>query len=70
MSGTLTSDARHARRPRVKIKKKCCKYRPRCKKCPVVCKRLENAGKARRESKRTYVLVDVTKQDLRAARAR
>ncbi len=54
----------------VKVKKKCCKDRPRCKKCPVTCKRLEKAGKAERLTKRTYVLVDVTKQDLRAARAR
>jgi len=54
----------------VKVKKKCCKDRPRCKKCPVTCKRLEKAGKAERLTKRTYVLVDVTKQDLKAARAR
>jgi hypothetical protein len=55
---------------RVKAKKKCCKSRPRCKKCPVTCKRLAKAGKARREGKRIYVLLDVTKQDYRAARAR
>ncbi len=55
---------------RVKTKKKCCKDRPRCKKCPVTCKRLELAGKATREGKRTWVLVDVTKQDYKAARAR
>ena len=55
---------------RVKAKKKCCKDRPRCKKCPVTCKRLEKAGKAKRESKRIYVLLDVTKQDYKAARAR
>jgi aldehyde:ferredoxin oxidoreductase len=55
---------------RVKAKKKCCKSRPRCKRCPVTCKRLVKAGKARRESKRIYVLLDVTKQDYRAARAR
>ena len=54
----------------VKVKKQCCKDRPRCKKCPVTCKRLERAGKAERLTKRTYVLVDVTKQDLRVARAR
>jgi hypothetical protein len=55
---------------RVKVKKKCCKDRPRCKKCPVTCKRLEKMGKASRESKRVYVLLDVTKQDYRSARAR
>jgi hypothetical protein len=61
--------AKHKRR-RVKAKKRCCKSRPRCKKCPVVCRRLEKAGKAERESKRRWILVDVTKKDLRAARAR
>jgi hypothetical protein len=54
----------------VKVKKSCCKSRPRCKKCPVTCKRLLKAGKAKRVSKRRYVLVDVSKQDLKAARAR
>jgi hypothetical protein len=54
----------------VKAKKGCCKSRPRCKRCPVVCKRLVKAGKAERVSKRRYVLVDVTKRDLKAARAR
>jgi hypothetical protein len=33
-------------------------------------KRLEKMGKAERLTKRRYVLVDVTKQDLKAARAR
>lgn len=54
----------------VKVKKKCCKDKPRCKKCPVTCKRLSVMGKAERLDKRNYVLVDVTKADLRAARAR
>ena len=55
---------------RVKAKKKCCKSRPRCKRCPVTCKRLAKAGKAERQSKRIYVLLDVTKQDYKAARRR
>jgi hypothetical protein len=55
---------------RVKTKKKCCKDGPRCKRCPVTCKRLEKMGKATRESKRIYVLLDVTKRDYAAARAR
>jgi hypothetical protein len=55
---------------RVKVKKTCCKSRPRCKKCPVVGKRLEKQGLATREGKRTYVLVDVSKQAMKAARAR
>jgi len=55
---------------RVKAKKRCCKSGPRCKRCPVVCKRLERAGVAVRESKRVWVLVDVTKPAMKAARAR
>ncbi len=55
---------------RVKTKKKCCKSGPRCKRCPVVCKRLEREGMAVRESKRVWTLVDVTKPALKAARAR
>ena len=55
---------------RVKTKKKCCKSGPRCKRCPVVCKRLEREGMAVRESKRVWTLVDVSKPALKAARAR
>ncbi len=55
---------------RVKAKKKCCKSRPRCKRCAVTCRRLEKAGRATQVSKRRYVLVDVTKQEMKAARAR
>ena len=54
----------------VKAKKRCCKSGPRCKRCPVVCKRLEKRGMAVREGKRAWVLVDVTKPALKAARAR
>ena len=54
----------------VKAKKSCCKSRPRCKRCPVVCKRLVKSGHAERLSKRRYVLVNVSKHDLKAARAR
>jgi hypothetical protein len=55
---------------RVKAKKRCCKSGPRCKRCPVVCKRLERQGMAKRVEKRTWVLVDVTKPAMKAARAR
>ena len=56
---------------RVKTKKKCCKDGPRCKKCPVVFKRLEKAGYAKRLSKRAYVLeLKPPKKALKAARAR
>jgi aldehyde:ferredoxin oxidoreductase len=53
----------------VKTKKRCCKSRPRCKRCPVVCKRLTNQGLAERVSDRHFVLsVDLRKKQLKAAR--
>jgi hypothetical protein len=55
---------------RVKVKKKCCKDKPRCKRCPVVLKRLEKAGYAERMSKTEYVVVDIPKKALALARAR
>ncbi len=55
----------------VKTKKKCCKSGPRCKKCPAALKKLERSGLATRVSKRSYMVsLDVTKKDLKAARAR
>ena len=56
---------------RVKPKKRCCKSSPRCKKCPVVCKRLSKQGLALKHPK-GYYLVDLSvgKKTLRAARAR
>ena len=55
----------------VKTKKRCCKSRPRCKKCPVVCKRLADQGLAVRESKRHYLVeLNIGKKTLKAARAR
>jgi len=54
----------------VKAKTKCCKDDPRCKRCPVVLKRLAKEGLASREGD-TYVLAkDVPKKRLKAARAR
>jgi hypothetical protein len=71
MNATVAGVAKKAKAPkRVKAKKQCCRSRPRCKKCPVTCKRLEKMGKATRDGKRAWVLVDVSKQDLKAARAR
>jgi hypothetical protein len=43
----------------VKLKKKCCKSGPRCKRCPVVWKRLAKQG-----------IEDPTKKQLKQARAR
>ncbi|GAB3265557.1 hypothetical protein [Kineosporia babensis] len=37
-----------------KAKKKCCKDKPRCKSCPVVLKRLSDAGFATRIDLMTY----------------
>ena len=55
----------------VKPKKRCCKSRPRCKKCPVACKRLANAGLATKRDDGRYVLaVGIRKKALKAARAR
>jgi hypothetical protein len=55
----------------VKTKKRCCKSRPRCKKCPVTCKRLETAGHAVRQDRRYYLVeLDIGKKTLKAARAR
>jgi hypothetical protein len=53
----------------VKCKRKCCKSRPRCKRCPVVWKRLSKRGYAERESKLRYVVIDVVpKRALKSAR--
>jgi hypothetical protein len=55
----------------VRTKKKCCKSKQRCKRCAVVCKRLEKQGLAERVSKRRFVMLPVlTKADLKAARRR
>jgi hypothetical protein len=54
----------------VKPKKRCCKSRPRCKRCPVVCKRLQHAGLAHKRGDGRYVLsVELRKKQLKAARA-
>jgi hypothetical protein len=54
----------------VKPKKRCCKSRPRCKRCPVVCKRLQHAGLAEKRADGRYVLsVELRKKQLKAARA-
>jgi hypothetical protein len=53
----------------VKPKKRCCKSHPRCKKCPVVCKRLVNAGLAERGPNGSFVIhTKVPKKALKAAR--
>jgi hypothetical protein len=51
----------------LKVKKRCCKSGPRCKRCPVVAKRLAAAGLAQRTGRRTYV-VTAPKPAIKAAR--
>ena len=56
---------------RIKTKKRCCKSRPRCKRCPAAMKRLSKRGLATKIGKRSYVIqLEATKKDLKAARAR
>jgi hypothetical protein len=55
----------------VKPKKGCCKSNPRCKRCPVVTKRLVVRGLAKKRSDGLVVILpDTTKKQLRAARKR
>jgi len=56
----------------LKAKKKCCKSRPRCKRCHVTLERLSAMGFAeRRASDGRYVIVEVVpKRELRAARGK
>jgi hypothetical protein len=54
----------------VKPKRRCCKSRPRCKRCPVVCKRLEKRGLAEKQPDGRYVLsIELRKKQYKAARA-
>ena len=56
----------------LKPKKKCCKSRPRCKRCHVTLERLSAMGFAeRRPSDGRYVIVEVVpKRELKAARGK
>ena len=54
----------------VRCKRKCCKSGTRCKRCPVVWKKLSKQGYAERSGKLSYVLVEVVpKRALKSARA-
>jgi hypothetical protein len=53
---------------KLKPKAPCCQSRPRCKRCPVVLKRLEDAGLATRKGKIYRVSGKTTKKQLAAAR--
>jgi hypothetical protein len=53
----------------VKPKSSCCKSRPRCKRCPVVCKRLSKQGFAIKRGDGIFVITpDLRKKQLKAAR--
>jgi hypothetical protein len=53
----------------VKPKKRCCKSEPRCKRCPVVCKRLTSQGLAKRRKDGTFKLsTELRKKQFKAAR--
>jgi hypothetical protein len=54
----------------IKTKKRCCKSGPRCKRCPVVLKRLERDGLAERVGKRRFEIVVVSKKQMKRARRR
>jgi hypothetical protein len=55
--------------PKAKAKGSCCKDKPRCKRCPVVLKRLEKAGLAERLGTREYEIPDgLSKKQLKAFR--
>jgi hypothetical protein len=54
----------------IKPKRRCCKSKPRCKRCPVVCKRLQKQGLAERLGDGRYELsLTVKKKQLKKARA-
>ncbi|MEJ7797017.1 MAG: hypothetical protein WKF42_00865 [Solirubrobacteraceae bacterium] len=55
----------------VKPKKGCCKSSPRCKRCPVVTKRLVKRGLAtQRKDGLVVISPELTKKQLKAARSR
>jgi hypothetical protein len=55
----------------LKPKAKCCKSRPRCRRCHVTLERLSAMGFAERRADGRYVIVEVVpKRELRAARGK
>jgi transposase-like protein len=55
----------------VKPKRKCCKSRPRCKRCGVTLDRLSKQGLAERREDGRYVIVElIPKRALKEARRR
>jgi hypothetical protein len=59
------------KRRAIRVKKKCCKSGPRCKRCPAALRKLERRGLATRTANRHYVVsLETTKKHWKAARAR
>lgn len=54
----------------ITVKRECCGDLPRCKRCPVVFKRLAKDGLATRVGKRTYEAGHMSKKAMAAARTR
>ena len=52
----------------IKPKDRCCKSGPRCDRCPVVLRRLEAQGLAKRHKGRYVLTAKVKKKQLKAAR--
>ena len=52
----------------VKPRKRCCKSSPRCRRCPVVLKRLEAEGLAKRAKGGYALSAKLKKKQLKAAR--
>ena len=52
----------------VKTKRRCCRSGPRCKRCPVVAKRLEKADLAERTGTRNYIVIASKRVVARARR--
>lgn len=56
---------------KITAKKKCCKDKPRCKKCPVTLSRLTKLGFGEQIDKRRYAIASsVPKKTMAVARAR
>jgi hypothetical protein len=55
----------------IRVKRRCCKSDPRCKRCPVVMTRLATAGYAEPLDKRTWLLqVELKSKRFKKARKR
>jgi hypothetical protein len=64
-----TQSQAHGKPKALKPKKRCCHSSPRCRRCPVVLKRLRRAGHAEQDERgRTVLLPGVPKKAIKRAR--